>query len=95
MARIIFWHFAPHNTFCLRYYGLRLVQAEIGSIVPLGRGYFPHDSRHFVPGYFRAVPPGQKPSPIEVPRIILALMGIIPGLESCSPCSCGAKNAYV
>jgi hypothetical protein len=24
--------------------------------------YFPHDSRHFVPGYYRAVPPGQKPS---------------------------------
>jgi hypothetical protein len=27
-----------------------------------GLGYFPHDSRHFVPGYYRAVPPGQKPS---------------------------------
>ena len=25
------------------------------------RGYIPHDSRHFVPGYYRAVPPGQKP----------------------------------
>ena len=47
-------------------------QAEIGTIVPLGRGYFPHDSRHFVPGYYRAVPPGQKPSPIEVPRIIIS-----------------------
>jgi hypothetical protein len=35
---------------------------EIGSIVPLGRGYFPNYSRHFVPGYYRAVPPGQKPS---------------------------------
>src|ERR1700722_11599050 len=33
----------------------------IGSIVPLGRRYFPHDSRHFVPGYDRAVPPGKKP----------------------------------
>src|SRR5271166_4003583 len=31
------------------------------SIVPLGRGYFPHDSRHFVPGYYQPVPPGQKP----------------------------------
>jgi hypothetical protein len=31
----------------------------IRSIVPLGRGYFPDDSRHFVPGYYRAVPPGQ------------------------------------
>ena len=31
------------------------------SIVPLGRAYFPHDSRHFVPGYDRAVPPAQKP----------------------------------
>jgi hypothetical protein len=47
-------------------------QAEIRSIVPLGRGYFPHDSRHFVPGYYRAVPPGQKPSPIEVSRIIIS-----------------------
>jgi len=37
-----------------------LIQAEIGSIVPLGRGYFPHDSRHFVPGYYQPVPPGQK-----------------------------------
>jgi hypothetical protein len=35
--------------------------AKIGSIVPLGRGYFPHQPRHFVPGYYRAVPPGQKP----------------------------------
>src|ERR1700722_10443498 len=34
---------------------------EIGSTVPLGRGYFPDDPRHFVPGYYRAVPPGQKP----------------------------------
>ena len=33
--------------------------AKIGSIVPLGRGYFPRHSRHFVPGYYRAVPPGQ------------------------------------
>jgi hypothetical protein len=33
---------------------------KIGSIVPLGRGYFPHHPRHFVPGYYRAVPPGQK-----------------------------------
>jgi hypothetical protein len=32
----------------------------IGSIVPLGQGYFRHDSRHFVPGYDRAVPLGQK-----------------------------------
>jgi hypothetical protein len=23
--------------------------------------FFPHDSRHFVPGYYRAVPPGRKP----------------------------------
>jgi hypothetical protein len=38
-----------------------LPPAQIGSIVPLGRGYFPPDSRHFVPGYYRAVPPGQKP----------------------------------
>jgi len=48
------------NMFFLRLYHLGLIHAEIGSIVPLGRGYFPHDSRHFVPGYYRAVPPGQK-----------------------------------
>jgi hypothetical protein len=47
----------------------------IGSIVPLGRRYFTHDSRHFVPGYDRAVPPGQNHSPIEAPRNCLALMG--------------------
>ena len=34
----------------------------MASIVPLGRGSFPRDSRHFVPGYYRAVPPGRKPS---------------------------------
>jgi hypothetical protein len=34
--------------------------AKIGSIVPLGRGYFPHHPRHFVSGHYRAVPLGQK-----------------------------------
>jgi hypothetical protein len=38
--------------------GMKGFSAKIGSIVPLGRGYFPHDPRHFVPGY-HAVPPGQ------------------------------------
>ena len=28
---------------------------------PAGTGLVPHDSRHFAPGYYRAVPPGQKP----------------------------------
>jgi hypothetical protein len=36
-------------------------QAEIGSNVPLGLGYFSHHTRHFVPDYDRAVPPGRKP----------------------------------
>jgi hypothetical protein len=45
---------------------------SIGSIDPLGRGYFPDDSRHFVPGYYRALSPGQKHSPVEAPRIIWA-----------------------
>jgi hypothetical protein len=40
--------------------GLNGFKAKIGSIVPLGRGYFPHHPRHFVPGYYPAVPPGQK-----------------------------------
>jgi hypothetical protein len=48
----------------------------IGSIVRLGRGYFPDDSRHFVPGYDRAVPPGQNcHSPVEAPGIIFAFVG--------------------
>src|ERR1700722_10887484 len=42
---------------------------------PAGTGYFPHDSRHFVPGYDRAVPPGQNHSPSKRLAIILALMG--------------------
>jgi hypothetical protein len=33
-------------------------RSKIGSIVPLGRGYFSHDSRHFVPGYDRTGPSG-------------------------------------
>jgi hypothetical protein len=26
---------------------------------PAGTGYFSHESRHFVPGYYHAVPPGR------------------------------------
>ena len=37
--------------------------AEIRSIVPIGRGHFPHDSRHFVPGYYHAIPLGRRHSP--------------------------------
>ena len=62
------------NMFFLRLYHLGLMRAEIGSIVPLGRGHFPHDSRHFAPGYYRDVPPGQKLFTREAPRIISALM---------------------
>jgi hypothetical protein len=39
--------------------GMNGFSAKIGSIVPLGRRNFPHDPRHFVPGYYRAVPLGQ------------------------------------
>jgi hypothetical protein len=41
--------------------------AKIGSTVPLGRGYFPNNPRHFVPGYYRAVPPGQIPFALSAP----------------------------
>jgi hypothetical protein len=37
----------------------RLMSVPDSSIVPLGRRSFPHDSRHFVPGYYHAVPLGQ------------------------------------
>jgi hypothetical protein len=35
--------------------------------------------RHFVPGYDRTVPPGQKPFARPGPRIKLELMGLKPG----------------
>jgi hypothetical protein len=44
--------------------------AKIGSIVRLGRGYFTHQPRHFVPGYYRAVPPGPKDT--RPPRLYLS-----------------------
>jgi hypothetical protein len=50
--------------------------AEIGSIVPLGRGYFPRQPRHFVPGYYRAVPPGQ--NTLERRGFKLAFYGLKP-----------------
>jgi hypothetical protein len=37
-----------------------------------GRGYFPHDSRHIVPGYYQAVPAGQKPFAPGAPLAPLA-----------------------
>ena len=53
-----------------------------------------------MPGYYRAVPSGQKPSPIEVIRIILALMGsavrLTPakdGPENGLPSSCRIGSA--
>jgi hypothetical protein len=43
----------------------------IGSIVPLGRDYFPRESRHLVPGYYQPVPPGQKPFTPRAPHVKL------------------------
>jgi hypothetical protein len=40
---------------------------------PLGRGYFPHDSRHFVPGYDHPVPLGRRHSPRFVRSLSPAL----------------------
>ena len=37
--------------------------------------------RHFVPGYYQPVPPGQKPLTHRAPRIELALVGYSPGLD--------------
>jgi hypothetical protein len=46
-----------------------------GQAPTLTRGFDrPADSRHFVPGYYRAVPPGQNHPPIEAPSIIQALL---------------------
>src|ERR1700760_925012 len=46
------------------------------SIVPLGRSYFLHDSRHFVPGYYRAVPPGQNHPPHRSASHHLSAIGL-------------------
>jgi hypothetical protein len=54
---------------------------DLISIVPLGRGHFPHDSRHFVPGHYRAVPPYKSHSPIEAPDNYLSAYGVNPGLN--------------
>jgi hypothetical protein len=43
---------------------------------PARRGYFPHDSRHFVPGYYRAVPPGQKPFAHRIASYYLSAYGV-------------------
>jgi hypothetical protein len=56
---ILLFESSRPTTFNLILDGMNGFSAKIGSIVPLGRGYFPHDPRHFVPGYDRAVPPGQ------------------------------------
>ena len=53
--------------------------------VPPGRGHELSLPTHFVPGYDQTVPPGQSHSPIEELRIKLALMGLEPWAESCSP----------
>ena len=45
---------------------------------PAGRGYFPHNPRHFVPGYYQPVPPGQKPFGPRAPRLKLTRMGARP-----------------
>jgi hypothetical protein len=36
---------------------------------PAGTGYFPHESRHFVPGYYHAVPPGREQPDNQGPAI--------------------------
>jgi len=46
--------------------------------LPAGTGYFPHDSRHSVPGYYQSVPPGQKPFAPRAHRVKLTLMGRAP-----------------
>ena len=42
---------------------------------PAETGYFPHDSRHFVPGYYQPVPSGTKDILPAEALIKLALMG--------------------
>jgi hypothetical protein len=61
-----------------------------------GRGLSASLPRHFVPGYYRAVPPGQNQSPIEAPRIKSTTARIGPRPDRTwsdipsgkSPCSC-------
>ena len=63
------------------------------STVPPGRGLSASLPRHFVPGYYQPVPPGQKPLTHRVPRIKLALVGRAPprsGFQRAGEVSFGA-----
>ena len=70
-----------HSTRCrslmpgLRFDDKLSLELTTPSTVPPGRGLSASLPRHFVPGYYRAVPPGQNHSPSEAPRIKSALMG--------------------
>src|SRR5271165_345398 len=64
----------------------QLPSATDRPVLPSGRDFHPsvgayfqaHLPRHFVPGYYQPVPPGQKPFAHRTPRIKLALMGFQP-----------------
>src|SRR6185369_10178181 len=71
------------NMFFLRLYDLGLMRAEIGSIVPLGRGHF-----LMIPGTacLATIVPSLRDkshSPFDVPRIGLAVRGKTPGESWC------------
>jgi len=57
---------------------LSLLGLTMTSTVPPGRGLSASLPRHFVPGYYQPVPPGQKPLTHRAPRIKLALVGRAP-----------------
>jgi hypothetical protein len=52
----------------LRFNDKLSLELTMPSTVP-GRGFSASLARHFVPGYYRAVPQGQKPFPTEAPCI--------------------------
>jgi hypothetical protein len=60
---------------------------------PVGTGYFSHDSRHFVPGYYRAVPPGLKPFAHRSASHYLSAYGVsTPGTCQTAPRPEGAED---
>jgi hypothetical protein len=78
-----FWpEMCAHIVVLRKFHSNHHIGAHAGTnqTVPYGTALFDGGPRHFVPSYDRTVPPGQKRSPIEGPRIKLALAEVNPGL---------------
>jgi hypothetical protein len=56
---------------------------------PLGRGFYTDDSRHFVPGYYRAIPLGTKTIRPSKRLALCSRLWVNPGLSFLAPSASG------